>query len=470
MSDPSPHSDPISAPDEATRLLQTADQLRSAGRADEAIAAYQQAIALRPDLVAAYVNLGTVHATRAQWDEAVASFRQAVALAPDIRVLHYNYINALEIACLWDEGLAAAQRATQLHPNDAVLRYHLGLALYSLGRLDESKNAYFAALRIDPNLAVAHCFLGTLLHLQGDLPRCWHEYEWRWRAVEPGRRNPSFTDQNKWNGADLAGRRIILDSESGGFGDAIHYFRYAPLVAKRGGKVIVRCQPQLVRLFQTLEGVEQVISAEQPLPDFDLHCPLFSLPRVFETSLDTIPADIPYLRAEPAKMEHWKSRLAPVDDKRLDVGLVWAGGAINHHNRTRSINLARLAPLANAPGVRWISLQKGPPAREAQQPPPRMELIDWSAELTDWSDTAALLVNLDLLITVDTGVAHLAGALGVPVWVLLEKIPGPNYMLDRSDSPWYPTMHLFRQDRFGDWTKPIQDVIRALREITDKLP
>jgi hypothetical protein len=271
---------------------------------------------------------------------------------------------------------------------------------------------------------------------------------------------------------------VLLHAEQG-FGDSIQFIRYAPLVAQRGGHVIVQCQPGLETLLAGVEGISQIITRDEPLPDFDLHCPLMSLPWVFATRLDTIPAAIPYLRANTEKVAHWRERLAreqstsgetgPSRCDTLKIGLVWAGEArphrphVNRINRRRSMSLSQFAPLAQVPGVAFISLQKGKSAEQAQTLPPGMRLLDWTAELNDFADTAALIEALDLVISVDTSVAHLAGALGKPVWLLNRFDTCWRWLLDRSDSPWYPTMRLFRQPQPGAWAPVIAEVREQLK-------
>ncbi|MGD1277902.1 MAG: tetratricopeptide repeat-containing glycosyltransferase family protein [Tepidisphaeraceae bacterium] len=447
-------------PEDAAVSFLLANALRDAGRLHEAIEAYDRALSLQPRFLPACVNLGTVWTMLGRWDEAVAAYRRALTIESNIAEVHYNLGNALECLCLWDEALEAHRRAVALRPDNALMRHHLGVALYNLGRLDEAMAAYRLALQMQPDLAKAHCDLAELLLLQGDLRQGWKEFEWRWRVVD--RLHPRLTDQSQWDGSDPAGRRILLHVERAGHGDAIHYFRYAPLIARRGARVIVQCQPQLVRLLRTLDGVEQVLGSDQPPPEFDVHCSLFSLPRVMDTTLQTIPADVPYLRADPVQAERWRKRLAADDDDRLKVGLVWAGGTGTAHDRIRSMALASLAPLADLRSLRLFSLQKGEPAQQVRHPPAGLEITDWTAELNDWADTAALLVNLDLLVSVDTAVAHLAGALGKRVWVLLQMIPDPRWLLHRQDTPWYPTMRLFRQVQPNDWSTPVQQLVEAL--------
>ncbi|MGD0390626.1 MAG: glycosyltransferase family 9 protein [Tepidisphaeraceae bacterium] len=258
----------------------------------------------------------------------------------------------------------------------------------------------------------------------------------------------------------MEGRTLLLHAEQG-VGDAIQFIRYLPLVAQRGGKIIIECQTELQRLFQTTAGRCQIVARGQPLPAFDLHCPLLSLPRVFGTSLANVPNIVPYLHADAEDAGKWQHRLAE-HASIVKVGLAWAGSPAHKNDRNRSIKLAGLAPLGQISGARFFSLQKGEAAAEAKTPPPGMQFVDWTEDLKDFADTAALIANLDLVIAVDTAVAHLAGAMNKPVWTLLPYVPDWRWLLQRHDSPWYPSMRLFRQPRIGDWDSVFAQVADAL--------
>jgi hypothetical protein len=252
----------------------------------------------------------------------------------------------------------------------------------------------------------------------------------------------------------------LLHSEQG-FGDTIQFIRYAPLLARQGARVVVECQPELRSLLRGVEGVQHLLAQGEPLPPFDLHAPLLSLPLAFGTRLGSIPAQVPYLKADPALAEAWRGKVAG-DGRRLKIGLAWAGSPARKGDRQRSVSLSALAPLAAVKGADFYSLQKGPAAEQAKNPPPEMRLMDLTAELKDFADTAALIASLDLVISVDTAVAHLAGAMARPVWTLLEFVPAWRWLLDREDSPWYPTMRLFRQPSRGDWGSVVRRVAEAL--------
>jgi hypothetical protein len=304
--------------------------------------------------------------------------------------------------------------------------------------------------------------MGIAMMLKGDLRQGFEHYDWRWEVSELGIRPRSF-EQPMWDGSDLAGKKILLHAEQG-FGDVIQMVRYVPAVAARGGEVWLECRTDLHRTLKDFPGVKKLIDANYPDYTFDVHCPMMSLPRIFQTSLETISVDVPYLRADPALVKSWRSRFA-VDDRRLRVGLVWAGSGVHYKDRRRSLGLAKLAPLASVPGVQFYSLQKGPPAEQISSPPPGLSLIDWTADLNDFAYTAALLENLDLLVTADTSVVHLAGAMGKPAWVFIPFVPDWRWMLKREDSPWYPSLRLFRQEIMDDWQAPVENVARELTKL-----
>jgi tetratricopeptide (TPR) repeat protein len=434
--------------------------LQDKGQLDEAIAAHRRVIAGNPTLPEARYNLGNALQDKRQLDEAIAAYRQAIALRPNYAEAHSNLGNALRDKGQLDEAIAAHRRAIALNPSLAEGHSNLGIALKDKGQLDEAMAAFRQAISVRPNYAEAHVNLSLSLLTSGYFQQGWEEHEWRWKCREFPSPRRHFA-QGQWDGSPLEDRTLLLHAEQG-VGDAIQFIRYLPLVAQRGGKIIIECHTALQRLFRTVAANCQVVVPSQSLPAFDLHCPLLSLPRVFGTNLGNIPNTVPYLRADAEDARRWQDRLAG-HSSIVKVGLGWAGNPAHKNDRNRSMKLARLAPLGQAPGVRFFSLQKGAAATEAKTPPAGMELVDWTQELKDFADTAALIANLDLVIAVDTAVAHLAGAMGKPVWTLLPYAADWRWMLERRDSPWYPTMRLFRQPYGGDWDSVIARVVEALR-------
>jgi hypothetical protein len=329
------------------------------------------------------------------------------------------------------------------------------MSLADTGEFDASMDAARQAIALQPDASTAHFNLGLTLLLKGQLAEGFKQMQWRFKTPEMRSFRPKLA-QPLWDGSDLPGQQILLYGEQG-LGDIIMFSRYAPLVASRGARVLLMVPPPLVSLMQTLDGVESVIPATQPLPDFDVHAPLMSLPMIFGHDESTIPSKAPYLRADPVRAEAWKSRLADHLHQRA-VGLAWAGNPKHRNDRNRSVPPAQLAPLAAVQSVAWVSLQKEASSSDR----PNLPLLDWTSQLSDFADTAALIHNLDLVITVDTAVAHLAGAIGKPTWLLLPYVPDWRWMLNRADSPWYPSMRLFRQTQRGDWSAPVQTIVGEL--------
>jgi len=403
-------------------------QAHQAGRLPQAEQLCRQVLAEYPGHADALHMLGVIAAQKGLNGAAVDLIRQAIALIPTSPGAHYN----------------------------------LAKALTGNNQLTEAIAAYRQTIALKPGYAEAHHNLSLLLLLLGDMAQGWKEYEWRslCNNMAVPRRN---IVQRQWDGSPLANRTILLHPEQG-FGDTIQFIRYAPLVAQRGGRVLVGCAPELRRLLQNMPGVGRCLDSGLMLPPFDVHCPLLSLPLAFGTTLETIPHGVPYLQADAAGVEHWRNKLA-LDPAGFKVGLVWAGRPTHKNERNRSLPLAALAPLAQVPGVRFYSLQKGEAAQQARTPPQGLALIDHTADLHDFADTAALIANLDLVIAVDTAVVHLAGALGKPVWTLLPFLPDWRWLLNRTDTPWYPSMRLFRQGAPGDWSGVIQQVTQALANL-----
>ena len=436
--------------------------LKDKGQRDEAIAAYRLAIALNPNHAEAHNNLGNALADRGQRDEAIAAYRLAIALNPNLAEVHNNLGNALRYQGQLDEAIASFRQAIALKSTLAEVHNNLGAALRDQGQLHEAIAAYRRAIALNPNHAEAHSNLAIALLSRMDFQQGWEEYEWRWKCKDFPAPLRNFT-QPQWDGRPLEGRTLLLYTEQG-FGDAIQFIRYLPLVAQRGGRIIIACQAELERLFQTMAERCQIVAYGQPLPAFDLHCPLLSLPRVFGTTLANIPKIVPYLSPEPALVDAWSRTLGSADGQ-LRVGLAWAGNPQFKADRTRSLNLQQLAPFAAARGVKFYSLQKGPAGEQAKNPPPGLDWVDLGPELNHFADTAAVMSLMDLIVTTDTSVPHLAGALGRPVWVMLQFVPDFRWLLEREDSPWYPTMRLFRQNSRGDWDSVVKRVVEALSQI-----
>jgi hypothetical protein len=347
-----------------------------------------------------------------------------------------------------------------LNPRLAAAYLHLGDIHYQQGETEKAVMCCELMQKLDPESADARSFLG-LIHLQqGNFRQGWSEYEDRWRTPYGFRFRRTFR-QPLWKGEPLEGSRILLYAEQG-IGDTLHFVRYVPLVAARGAKVVLQVQPRVRRLLAPTPGAAEVIDSDQALPEFDWQCPLLSLPLALGTELNTIPASVPYVRPEAAHVDAWRKRL---EGDSLRVGLVWAGSPLHPHEKWRSIPLEQLAPLTRVEGTTCYSLQMGAPAGQIKQVGPRAAIIDLAHEQQDFADTAAIIANLDMVISIDTSVAHLAGAMAQPVWVLLRKCPDWRWLLGREDSPWYPTARLFHQSTLGNWPEVVARVEGELRRL-----
>ncbi|MDQ1748913.1 MAG: hypothetical protein QOD07_3176, partial [Frankiaceae bacterium] len=319
------------------------------------------------------------------------------------------------------------------------------------------------ALGLNHEHADAHLAMAQNLLATGQFAAGWREYEWR-NLTEAGKATMPAMTSAPWNGMKLPAGRLLLVGDQG-YGDTIQFARYISMAAERCQEVIVGCSPEMRPLLANLPGVSLYCHRWADVPGHAAHCRMSSLPYLFETRLDTIPVRVPYLQADPARLAHWKQHLLatlPAGAKR--IGLAWSGRPTHPNDRRRSIDLARLAPLADAGSTTFLSLQMPMPARDLETLPKLPGMTDLSALLTDFGETAAVIENLDLVVTVDTAVGHLAGALGKPTWILLPKAADWRWMLDRDDSPWYPSVRLFRQRKSGAWDQPIDELLSALKE------
>jgi tetratricopeptide (TPR) repeat protein len=423
--------------------------LRDQGKLDDAVACCRRALELKPDYAEAHYNLAIALKDQGKLDGAIACHRRAVELKPDFAKAHNNLGIALKDQGKLDEAIACYHRALELKPDYAEVHNNLGIALKDQGKLDEAIACHRRALELKPDYADAHGNQSLLSLLTGDFQRGWAEYEWRWKTKESERRDFS---QALWEGQSLEGRTILLHAEQG-LGDTIQFVRYVPLVKQRGGAVIVECQKPLLSVLTSCAGIDRLVERGEKLPAFDVQAPLLSLPGIFRTSLETIPADVPYLFADRRLIEHWRAELGPIAG--LKIGIFWQGATTNP---ARIIPLSHFGSLAGLPGVRLLSLQKGVGVEKLQEARERFPVTEVGSRLQGFMDTAAVLRNLDLLITCDTAVAHLAGAMGVPVWVALPFVADWRWLLNRSDSPWYPTMRLFRQKKLGDWAGVFEEI------------
>jgi tetratricopeptide (TPR) repeat protein len=432
------------------------------GNPNEAVACYRRAVALRPNFVEAWTNLGLALTELEQDSEAIACHNQAIAFQPQRAELYSNLGGAFEKRGDLDDALANYRRAIKLQPNLAEAQVNLGNVLSKQGKLQEAVPCYHRALELRPDYADAHTGLAALMHLQGDYAGAWVEYEWRLHCKRMVQRH---FQQQIWDGAPLNGKTIFIHYEQG-LGDTFQFIRYLPLIKAQGATVIMEAQKPLIRLLANAPGIDRLVAAGDELPQFDVYAPLLSLPRIFRTTLDNIPAKFPYLFADRQLVELWRKKLQGVSGFR--VGLNWRGRSSRGIHLLRDIPIECIASLAQLSGVQLISLQQGNPQRELAAHCNGASVVDLGDEIDQlhgaFMDTAAIMMNLDLVISSDTSVPHLAGALGTPVWVSLPHVPDWRWLLDRDDSPWYPTMRLFRQKNLGDWAGVFEEIKVALYE------
>ena len=443
------------APQTALFEANLGEMYRLAGRADLALEHGKKAVALNPDYPEAMSNIGVAHYERKEYEEAAASHRRAIELRPSFAQAHSNLGNALHALRDFEGAVACYRRAVEINPRFADAWSNLGTSLHHSGRYEDAMYALRRAIALDPNNPNAHSGLGILLLMRGDFAEGWSEYEWRLQSTEV--RLP-YKPQRPWQGESLAGRHIYINAEQG-FGDTMQFARYVPLVATRAGKVTFRVQQGLAGLLrESLKGVDVLGDRAPAVTNADCESALLSLPYLFGTRLETIPASMPYLFANPDEAARWKARYR---DSSFKVGIVWAGNPEHVNDRRRSIPLEQLAPLFALPGVSFTSLQVGPRADDLKAHP-EFRIADVAKELVGFAATAALINALDLVITIDSAVSHLAGGLGKPTWLLTPWVSDWRWLLEREDNPWYPTMRLFRQIEGETWPAVIERLVGEL--------
>ena len=432
-----------------------------AERYAEAEASYRKVTVLDPNHARAHNNLGCMLHMQGKLDAALACYRKALELDPQQPEANKNYAAlAGADAGRLETAIDGFKRQIAANPGDAAAYNSLANIYVELGRHREALVNLERALALDPDRVEFHFAKAHLLLLLGNYAEGWKEYEWRWRMKAINAPALRFS-RPMWDGRRIEKGALLIHGETG-FGDTLQFVRYAPLAAVRCATVIVECQPALKSLLHGAKGVSQVVAQGERLPPFDTHVPLIALPGIFGTTLDSIPWQGPYIHADPAQASEWRSLVASCEPARIKAGLVWAGNPQNPNDRARSLALQDLAPLARVPDVTFFSLQKGPAAAQAVAPPAGMRLVDLTPRILDFSDTAALLSQLDLVVSIDTAVAHLSGAMGMPTWVALPFAADWRYHVGRGDNPWYPTMRLFRQERDGDWSAVIAQIAQEL--------
>ncbi len=455
-------------PDNAETHYKLAGCLKSQGDVDGAIALYRRAVALRECYVEAVTDLGVALHDQGKLDEAIECHLRCLEWNPNSFEAHNNLGTVYQDQTRLEEALVHYRRAVELEPNAAEAHVNLGSTYKQLGKTDESRAAYERAVAIRPDYAAAHQGIATLKLAAGDFESGWPQFEWRWKT---GQLPPREYRQLPWDGRPLgAGETILLYCEQG-FGDAIQFARYAAVVKRGnpGARVVLECERPILTLFRSLLGVDRLVARGDELPAFDTHAALMSLPALVGTRLVTVPREVPYLFADEALVKHWRETLRSIGggDRKFLIGVNWRGREGHVVAQRRDLPVSLLASLAELPGVQLINLQKG--AGERELAPGHAYRIAFLGEEVDrdhgaFMDTAAIMRNLDLVITSDTSIAHLAGALGVEVWVPLPFAPEWRWLLRRADSPWYPTMRLFRQMAAGDWGDVFGEIQVALEK------
>ncbi len=442
------------APDLGEAFSNLGALLAEGGDPEKAEAAAREALSRKPGLAEPLAVLAAVRQTQKRFAEAEAFARQALALRPDFGAGWNALANALSSQGKDGDAEACLQRALACDPRLAEAHYNLANLRRRQLRLEEAAAGYRRAIQMRPSYARAHWNLSLSLLLAGEFREGWEEFEWRWRKRDTPA--PEFPAP-AWDGSPLRGRTLLLWHEQG-LGDTIQFVRYAERIVRDGGRVWLECPAKLAGLLRTAPGIDGIVEAGAARPAFDLHAPLGSLPRLFRTTVERIPARVPYLGVDESRREAWRQRLAGL--RRPRVGLVWRGNPQHAEDRERSIEWKTLEPLGAVRGVSWFALQYG------EQPGALgpAEVIDLGPETADFRDAAAAIEQMDLVISVDTALAHLAGALARPVWLLAAWVPDWRWMLGREDSPWYPTLRLFRQRRQGDWGEVVERAAVAVAQ------
>lgn len=456
-------------------------------RLDSAIACYRRALAIREDYVDARINLGSALKVSGQFDEAIEIYRRVLAAMPECAEAHNNLGVVLQAAGSFEQALGSYKHAIELRESYAEAHSNYGSLLREMGQLDKAVEKFRAVIEMQPELIEAHVGLADALSdmnesdaalrefdcaieissdnaearfarslallRAGEFERGWEEFEWRWQTPQLKHRELPTA---RWNGEPLEGRTILIHAEQG-LGDTLQFVRYLRLVGQAGGRVVLACQQDLHRLLQGVAGIDELAALGEPLPEFDCHVSLLGLPRIFRTRLDNIPAEVPYLLTEQSLVDSWREKLGEIKTKR--IGICWQGNPDYRRDRFRSFPLENALRLADGVDAIFVSLQRSAEAEDDRL----VQFNRVDSETGAFVDTAAIISNLDLVISCDTAVAHLAGAIGAPVWVALERAADWRWLSHRDDSPWYPTMKVFRQTRLGEWDDVFARMASELR-------
>jgi tetratricopeptide (TPR) repeat protein len=448
-------------PDYATAYSNRGNAQKELGQLEAALSSFDRAVALKPDLAEAHVNRGAVLKDLGRFEAALRSYDQAIGLRSNLPEAHSNRGMVLKELKEWEAALASYNQAIACKADYAAAYLNRGVLLAELNRLESAVESYDRAIAINPDFSAAYVNRSMASLLAGNFAAGWIDYEWRWKdETGTNAKERREFSQPLWSGQQsLAGKTILIYGEQG-LGDTLQFCRYVKPLAERGARVILEVQKPLATLLTGLAGVSHLVARGGILPQFDYQCPLLSLPLAFKTRLESIPAATRYVHVDPTKAAQWRSKLPA--EPRPRIGLMWSGNAMHRRDRCRSVALAELIRYLPA-GLQYVSLQKE--VRESDVPALRSnaDMLNFADVQKDLSDAAALCECMDLVISVDTSIAHLSGALGMETWILLPFSPDWRWLLDRVDSPWYPTAKLYRQERSGDWSEVLARVSADLR-------
>jgi tetratricopeptide (TPR) repeat protein len=461
---------PPNPDEEFARQLALAGEYEAAGRLDEAETLLNRLLAENPDRPRVLHLLGIVAFRKGRMTEAIKLIERAIALMPNAVHFHRNLCEMYRKVGRYDAALLAGLRAIELDPKDPHARHNLGVVHYHRLEPDAAIAAAEAALAIDPNMPGGHFGIAEACLLKGDFARGWEEYEWRFKLGNTAPLMPN-TDRPQWDGTPLPESNTLLLIADQGYGDVIQFSRYIPWAAQRCSSIAVACSRELQPAIAQLHPLTKIFDHWDDKPEFAAWLPLSGLPRLAGTRLDTIPASVPYMKADPAKTAQWAERLATLSPESYRrIGIAWAGRPTHTNDDNRSTALGTFAPLTTLPDTTLVSLQKGATQSQIGTYWGRAPLINLGPEIHDFADTMAILESLDLVVTVDTSVAHLAGAMGKPVWIMLPYAPDWRWLLARNDSPWYPTVRLFRQSVSRDWQPVMAAIAQDLSQTNPPPP
>ena len=443
------------------QALQLAVKHHQEGNLIQADSIYKKILNKNPNNPDALHLSGLILHQQGKHQEAIELLKKAIYIKPNIAIYHGNLAMAYQSLGNEEDSSIHFNKALEIDPkydNAHLANYNLGIDLAEKGKFSEAIKHYNKAIELSPNIADSHWNKSLILLLRGEFKNAWANYEYRFKKQNPT--DSREFGKSKWKGQHLNNRKILIATEQG-FGDSIQFIRYLPLVKEKGGHVIFECKKELISLFNNFPGINQLVEKDNNIPlnvEYDYYIHLMSLPGIFNTTIKAIPNKIPYLKANPSLQKNLSSKF---QTDKLKIGIAWAGNPEQENDKNRSATLDIFKPLKKIPNIRLFSLQVGKPSEQLNDP----EIIDLSPHIKDFADTATLIENLDLIISIDTSVAHLAGAMGKPTWVLLTKIPDWRWLLNRTDTPWYPTMKLFRQKIKGSWEPVITEICSNIKTI-----